>query len=239
VTPEARPVPPSTLEGSQRADRRSVSLLATQRFVVLDVPHTGAALVRRACVEQLPMSWLIANDLPALTSYEELAEDFADLPMLAFVRNPWDWYATWYRVMTDPSARRSGAIWESAFGSGRSDFRTVVTRACTGKGFESPITGEIMRERGIDHYSALHVRVLGAGLEAGAVEIGRWEALADDFAAFCARNDVRLPDQLEAVLRGAAASVAVEPYRELYDEELRELVGDKAHAIVEAFGYRF
>jgi hypothetical protein len=216
-------------------------MLITRQFLLLHVPRTGGESLRSACLAELPMTSLIANDLEAATPYEELVEDFGDLPMLSIVRNPWEWYADWYSHMTEVDAdTRSGPIWESAFERGKSDFETTVRRACTGVGFDSPRTSPTMQELDCDHFTALHRRAVGTGTEDGRVELLRFENLAEGFTSWARRHRVEAAEAIGAHLKGEeGGGLARRPYRLLYDESLRKLVARRASLIVEGHGYGF
>jgi hypothetical protein len=148
---------------------RLPSMLITSDFLFLHVPRTGGRFLRTLCYEHLPPERMIRNALSPHTGYDVVAHDFADLPMIAFVRNPWDWYVSWYHhlMQTTPEEQR-GPQWESAFGRGQNSFKQAVTIACTGDGFGNVQTLETMRERNIDHFSAMFWRRAGIGAEAGA-----------------------------------------------------------------------
>jgi hypothetical protein len=217
-------------------------MLITKHFLFLHVPRTGGQFIRGLCAQHLPREWVIRNSLGPHTPYREIAADFADLPMLCFVRNPWDWYVSWYHYLTqDEPEKRTGPMWRVGFGEGRKDFKQAVTSACTGRDFGNPRTGPVMAERGVDHYSAVFWNTAGEGVEAGRVEVGRFENLADDFLAFLDRHDVPIPEGLRRDLHDVPAFGASRrgPYRDYYDDELRDLVADRARALIAAFEYSF
>ncbi len=225
-----------------RDHRRSVSMLMTSHFIFLHVPRTGGRFLRKLCFEHLPATSFIPNDLPRGSRFEELTDDFSDLPMFAIVRNPWDWYVSWYHNMTQVRPeQRSGAIWETAFSSGESDFATTVRRACTGEGFESPRTSPLMSSLGVDHYTALHAWTTGEVFGRGRVEILRFELLREDLQAFLRRHQVPVDESFLEALHNDPPVGASErrPYPEYYDSELRELVRECAAPIVDAHGYEF
>ena len=210
----------------------------TRYFVLLQLPHSAGEMIRAACFEQLPREAFIPNDLLPITPYEEIGDDFGDLPAFAVVRNPWDWYVAWY-----DGAMRSGTrapkIWESAFGGGRSDFRTALIRACTGEAFRSELTEELVRELGIDHYSALHERIVKSGKHSRPVEIGHFERLAEDWGDFLASHGVPIAEQVTESLRRRLATVETADYRARYDEELRGLIATRARRLISEYGYEF
>jgi hypothetical protein len=217
-------------------------MLMTKYFVLLHIPRTGGHFVRKVCLEHFPRTCFIPNDLDPGTPYDEIATDFSDLPMFSLVRNPWDWYVSWYHYLTQTNGeRRAGPMWETAFDSGRNDFRQTVINACTGQSFDSPRTGSIMRELRVDHYTALYTRILGSGVETGPVEVGMLENLRQDLLDFLGRHDVPIErDFVDAVDQMPPQRTSEHsPYRTYYDDELRDLVGEKARLLVERYGYAF
>jgi hypothetical protein len=216
-------------------------MLMTRYFVLLQLPHAGGEEIRAACLDELPREAFIPNDLAPVTPYEVLSDDYGDLPMFAVVRNPWDWYVAWYqRAMS--SGLPAPKIWASALDSGHADFRTALMRACTGADFESATTAELMRELGIDHYSALFTRIVGRGHQNGQVQICRYERLAEDFGRFASSHDVPGWEGLAWAVGERVAGVGTyEPidYRAHYDEELRDLVAVKARQLIDEHGYEF
>ena len=219
-----------------------VSLLITRHFVFLHLPRAAGQFVRKVCFDHLPTRWFVPNDLDWNASYDEIAQDFSDLPIFALVRNPWDWYVSWYHHLTqDRPERRSGPMWERAFERGRADFATVVRRACTGEGFANPRTGAIMRERAVDHYSAAYARIVGSGVDEGRVEVGRFESFRTELLAFLERH--RVPTAAgfrSAVLNDPPVNTSRHrSYREYYDDELRELVEARASELIARYGYAF
>jgi hypothetical protein len=220
------------------------SMLITRDFVFLHVPKTGGQFVRRLCHQYLPSERIILNSLNAHSPYEKVATEYPDLPMVAFVRNPWDWYASWYHFFIErpPPPDQAGALWRTVFGEGRNSFRDAVTIACTGEGMGAVRGRELMRERGIDYYSAVHWRIAGVGAEAGRVEMCRFESLGDDFVAFLERHGVPVPEGLYKALKTERAfgqSRRERDYRAYYDDELRDVVGAKAARLIADYGYSF
>ena len=222
--------------------QRLPAMTITNYFLLLHVPRTGGQFLRKVCYENMPADWFIRNALDPHTPYEVVADDFRELPMFSLVRNPWDWYVSIYHYQTQTkSAGEEGPMWESAYERGRSDFQTTVRRLCTGERFENPTTGPIMRELDCDHYTAQWWRTAGMGVERGEVESGRFESLQRDFLSFLERHRVPIDDRFAATLREEPpyGSSKRGPYRDYYDDELRELVRHKARRIVDPYGYEF
>ncbi|MGH2979950.1 MAG: hypothetical protein ACRDLQ_09995 [Solirubrobacterales bacterium] len=217
-------------------------MLITRYFVLIHIPRTGGNFIRDVCFAHLPRNWLIRNALNLHTPYEEIADDFSDLPMLCFVRNPWDWYVSWYHHQTQHyREERSGPMWVSAFDRGRNDFRQTVVNCCVGENYENPATKPIMQKLDVDHHTARFIQLTGSGIESGHIEVGKYERLREDFLDYLERHDV-------PVSRAFAERVSTEPpkhttkrapYREYYDDELRDLVAQKARLMIDRYGYEF
>jgi hypothetical protein len=221
-------------------------LLITRYFLFLHLPKTGGSFVAQVCHRHLPREWRIPNDLHPHAAYAEVKERYSHLPMLCFVRNPWDWYVSWYFYLTqhppdDPQTLDDMPMWVNAFERGKSDFRTVVRRALTGERFGNRLTSDLMRERGIDHYSALYRIKVGDGVDQRKVEPGRYENLIEDLLSFLARHRVPVSAEFEKQIRSHPPVRASRrgDYRDYYDDELRDLVREKAHEIIERYGYEF
>jgi hypothetical protein len=220
-------------------------MLITRYFLFIHLPKTGGQFVREVCDRYLPAEWRVPNDIPPHAPYREVKDRFPDLPILCFVRNPWDWYVSWFHYIRETPPLEShpaAAMWETAFELGKSDFAETVRRACTGEGFGNPNTAGVMRERGIDHYSAIYWQMAGDGVEEGRVEVGRSEDLVGDLVGFLERHDVPLSPEFEEKVRNhprVGTGKRAQDYRSYYDDELRELVADKARGLIQAYGYSF
>ena len=76
-----------------------------------------------------------------------------------------------------------------------------------------------------------------SGLE---IDVGRQENLRDDFHSFLDRHSVPGDALRQAVLRAEPVNASQRNgYRDYYDDELRDLVGEKARRIVKLYGYEF
>jgi hypothetical protein len=212
------------------------------------------------CQAHLPSEWEV-RELPETHAYyRAIPEESADLPVVCFLRNPWDWYVSWYEFTKDfvlhrakPRARRTN-LWVTLFGEGTYDFRRVVTIACTrDEGNEGWEVG--MRAWGVDLYTASWWLMTGlppvrpqAGTRLAEffppgpeVQAAKYETFREDFTAFVERNEIPAPREFMDAIRNEAprhASIRG-PYREYYDDELRDLVGTKARHLIDQHGYDF
>jgi len=234
-------------------------MLVTKHFVLLHFPRTGGVFMRQACRNHLPPDWIVHESLTH-AGLARLPAEYAQLPKICFIRNPWEWYVSYYEFTRqfwldrpDQAPTGKGHDWSVFFDQGRNDFRDTVSAMC------SPPEGGrrwalAMREWDVDYLTATFSLVTGrvpaetpadsplrAPLSNGNLEIGRYESLRDDLLGFLDRNEIRAPEEfLETIRMGAPRHQSQRrPYHEYYDDELRDLVGSKAHVIVDEFGYEF
>lgn len=228
-------------------------MLVTQSFVFLHIPKTGGSFVQTVIGEHLPV---VHRTEYTHEPYSNLPERWRGLPAFCVVRNPWDWYVSWFHGAIKSSGKRGAklrspvapgretvrsdkrAVWNDAMGAGEARFEEAVARACTGE-FDHSLA-PMIREEGIDLYSA-HVRTIaGAGLDRPDFEVLRFERLRADLSRFL-RTHMDPPKSLRAAIR-AAPPVKVsdhQPYPAYYSDELRALVGERARWLCERFGYEF
>ena len=67
-------------------------MLATDKFVFLHFPHAGGTFVYEIIKKFFPTAVEIGYHLPR----DLMPKEYAHLPILGTVRNPWDFYVSWY-----------------------------------------------------------------------------------------------------------------------------------------------
>jgi hypothetical protein len=206
-------------------------MLVHDRFVFIHNQKCGGVFVRellerelgaKALEEPLPFRHVGWRQIPAAA---------ADRPVLCYVRNPWDWYVSWYEFKRQHPAVGGDPLFEQLSDNGRYDFPRTVAKACAG---EEAITDHTDLYTGSFSYSV-------GGVSPELLTVGRFESLVDDLERFLAAAGVALPDGAIARARtsGPANATRRRPYREYYDEDLREVVGDSCRELIDRFGYSF
>jgi hypothetical protein len=187
-------------------------MLVTRDFVLVHVPKTGGTflngLVKEHCEVVYERTHAPYSDLPA---------DYRNLPALAFVRDPWDWYVSWFEHFQNFGPDTSDDWAYNRFDVALGNFRRSL-HAC----FQWPL----------DYYSA-SVAKMSTGCE-----IGRFEQLREAFVAFLERHHVDAPGLAEAVREAPPSNVGRHrPPRSYYSERDAVLVGRSWAA--QQFGYEF
>lgn len=215
-------------------------MLISAHFVFLHMPKTGGGSVTRVLRETFEPGYLCAGPGPdPHLSWRHIPPEVATLPVLGYVRNPWDWYVSWYhfhRARTATSKR----LWRSAFAE-ETDFATVVRAACTGRVDHDRAEVRAGMQCGMDFYTARLHDVLGDGLGGERLTVGRFEHLFEDLEDFLRRAGVPVPHDFAT--RAKATTIENRAtrgaYRDYYDADLRDLVGEHCAKVCERFGYTF
>jgi hypothetical protein len=73
-------------------------MVITNEFVIVHVPKTGGMFLRSVTQETVGVALHVSRHAP----YEELPEQYRELPAIWFRRNPWDWYVSfWHYRQTE------------------------------------------------------------------------------------------------------------------------------------------
>jgi hypothetical protein len=220
-------------------------MMVATDLVFVHIPRTGGGFIRAVLREHLepePRAPTFATH----AAYDELPAEFRDRPGLCVVRNPWDWYVSWYQhvMKRGPQLARLApghpkrASWETAFHGGRSSFEEMVSKACQGR-LDHPFA-KSARRRDSDLYTE-HVRILaGPAIKRGSLEVGRFEELVPFLVGFLGRHGLLTESIRDAVEQSPAVNATEHgPYHSYYDRDLRELVAHKARWLIERFDYAF
>ena len=223
-------------------------MLVTRYFGLLHVPRTGGLFLNDICAKHLPEEWILENPVGDWhVPYTEVAPRVGDIPLLCFVRNPWDWYVSFYHYNRAEMQRRPDSwAWKALFDEGTSSFKDTVMRVLWPGRLEPP-PGRGPRwyrdfsESDLDLYSGQHEIVAGRAIEEGRADVGRFERLTQDFLDFLDRHGVPIEESFREVVRNAPPSnvSARGPYQDYYDDELRELIRERASRLIENFNYSF
>lgn len=228
-------------------------MIVTDRFVFLHLHKSGGSFVNRFLMECVPGSQPIGYHLPR----EYIPSEARQLPILGTVRNPWDYYVSWYSfqaAMSAPNAlfliasedRRlafNGTIrnmmrlgedtsllsaWVDRLPSELPHRGINLSKACV-----APLANS-----GMGFYTFLYRRMYGDRSNTTLLDMA---TLREGLRDYLPRAGIPLSSSMRIWLvdKPAVNTSAHARYTDLYDEGLRALVASKDADIIHRHGYRF
>ena len=234
-------------------------MIATPEFLFIHLHKTGGQFVNRLLLQHYPGARAVGYHLPR----SEAPAELKPLPAFAFMRNPWDWYVSWYEFNAASPARNP--IFRSVSEAGSTGFhgtlhnllhldhplhaamREEIALALPESregNLGSGITRGVMR--GFTDPDAGYLSWLtrymcfSAGSPQG-LRMGRMESLREELPQLVESCGGALnPSLSEAITTAPAVNVSPRrDYHAYYDAELRDLVAERDWAVVESYNYSF
>ena len=234
-------------------------MLVADKFVFLHLPRAGGTFVYDVVRKFFPSAREIGYHFPR----ELLPGEYSHLPVLGIVRNPWEFYASWYHHQ-DSNVRYSpltnvlfGCLSENrkldfvqtirnALDLGVSDDKLDFLIQALPENFDYQkrhipnLTKDLMRKirgTGLGLYTFRFNQLFG---QADDVFFCRVETLRSDFMAFFERIGVASDDLHHHVLDLDKKNISERlHYSSYYTPELAELVFIRDRQLVERFGFAF
>ena len=228
-------------------------------MVFVHLHKTGGQFINRLLLAHVPGARRIGYHLPR----SEAPEAIRHLPALGFVRNPWDWYVSWYafNFMTperNPIFRIVSAHgtlgFEGTIGNlvmlGDHDHRSMRMQiaqqlpATRDTNLGSGITQHVMSlmeesDRGYVTWIWRYMFLLDGQFTG--VTVGRFETLRRDLVECLTQASIPIPPAMQ---HDIATRPAVNPsshgeYQGYYSKNLKELVAEKDREYIDYYDYRF
>lgn len=228
-------------------------MIVTDRFVFLHLHKSGGSFVNRFLLECVPGARPIGYHLPR----DHIPEPARQLPILGSVRNPWDYYVSWYsfqQAMPAPNAlfllasedRRLGfagtlrnlmrlgedagflATWRRRLPAELPNRGINLSQACV-----APLAGS-----GLGFYTFLYRRMYGDLSNTTLLDMA---SLRSGLRTFLPSVGVTVSPAMQDWLRERPAvnTSTHAHYGTLYDDALRELVASKDADVIARHGFRF
>jgi hypothetical protein len=230
-------------------------MIVTDKFVFIHLPRTGGTFTYEIIKRFFPTAQEIGYHLPRVA----LPAQYAHLPVLGGVRNPWDFYASWYHhqysdtkfspLFCGLSENRTLGFDQTvrnALNLGVSD--TTLDRLIQGlpqqfdfqKRNISNVTQEVMRKirgSGLGLYTFRFNQMFQPCEE---VFFCRVESLRSDLLAFFEKIGAAT-DPLRKYVHGLDKKNASEHrhYSDYYTQELVDLIRLRERPLIERFAYTF
>lgn len=199
-------------------------MLLTRHFVYVHVPRTGGNFVRNVILPHAPPSWQhrLLGDHDTVAA---IPDSHTHLPRLAFVRNPYSWYVSWFSFQQ----RVRSPFFLEASQDGTLPFGATMRRT---------LTSSASLQHGEGPFTQTIKEMLGPGLIQ--VRSGKTETLREDLLRMLT-DIVTLPEAMEQAIHALPPQNTSERghYSSYYDDELRQLVHEKDREVFDYFGYRW
>ena len=231
-------------------------MIATDKFVFLHLERTGGNFFSEFLHLFIP-----GEELGYHAPRNRLPARYAHLPVIGFIRNPWDWYVSFYyhkRFRLD-LLRNDPALEHLDFAS--------ATRALLHLGSDRPPFNEVkqgfvnlcpevpplesmgvakselqaFRDAGIGFYTWMVLRMFARDRSLDDVRFGRFEHLVDEIVRLLAEFEYDMTDEMSAKLRTLENPNPTNHahYSQYYDDELVARVAEQDRLMIERFGYKF
>jgi len=228
-------------------------MIVTDRFVFLHLHKSGGSFVNRFLLESIPSARQVGYHLPR----SHIPQEARQLPILGTVRNPWDYYVSWYsfqQAMAAPNALFAIASEERRLGFAGTlrnlmrlgEDAQLLDAWAARLPLDLPNRGinlsreSVMPLRNSDmgFYSFLYRRMYGDLSRTTLLEM---ERLRDGLLPFLESVGAPITPAMQAWLRDTPpVNTSVhDRYQAYYDDSLRQLVADKDADIIQRHGFVF
>lgn len=229
-------------------------MIITPRFVFLHLHKSGGTFVNTALMRYVAGARQIGYHLPR----SMLPSQFAALPLLGLVRNPWSYYVSWYSFQR--SRPRPNALFQIVSNGGTLDFKgtlrnllslgndeallarviAALPATYTNQGLNLPgFALAAIRGSGSGFYSYLYRYLYGP--DVASVKLGRIEHLRAELPTMLAEvgepGGAALLDYIETAPALNTSEHGV--YTSFYDDDLAQCVAERDQLVIQRHGYRF
>ena len=230
-------------------------MLVTDRFVFLHLPRAGGTFVYDVVRKFFPSAREIGYHFPR----ELLPREYSHLPILGVVRNPWEFYVSWYEHVRPRNTASILFSWLSE--NGKLDFlettRNALNLGANNERLEvliemlpehvdysrrniPNITKDSMRKvrgTGIGYYTFRFNQIFGNPDD---VFFCRLDSLREDLVTFFERIGVATGALRDYVLRLDKQNTSEHNHESIYyPADLEQLVRIRDRELVERFGFTF
>lgn len=204
--------------------RRSVRTAWHDRHnaIFVHIPKTAGTSVLAA----LGADPVFDTHAPAAIYRDAYPDLFAGAYSFAFVRNPWDRFASSFHFMRDGTDWPMQQQW-AARHIGTQDFATFTRRV----GRDPLFRAQVMAER---FFWPQGFWLGGAGRPSIVTGLYRFEEIDAAMTELCDRLGIAAPTRTPHLRKGGASD-----FRSLYDDETSAIVGRLYRSDIAALGYRF
>ena len=230
-------------------------MIVTDKFVFVHFPRTGGTFITDVIKRFFPSAQEIGYHLPRFL----LPNEYSHLPVLGVVRNPWEFYVSWYHHVWPRDAATPLHSWLSE--NGKHQF-AGATRNALNLGTDNERLDDLIEKlpdevdyskRNIPNITKDALRkVRGTGVGYYTFRFNHLFGNADE-VFFCRQEHLRADlinflegvsaanDQIRAYILDSVKKNTAEHrhYSSYYTPKLAELVSVRDRSVIERFGYVF
>ena len=234
-------------------------MICTPTFSFIHLHKTGGQSINELLLSHIPGAKEIGYHLPVT----HLPSQAKSLPVIGVIRNPWDWYVSWYAFNNLRGVKNP--LFNIVSRGKQADFKETIENLLRypeinaqnetfknshrallpetfandgGAGFTKDCV-DFFKSNDKGYYSLLVERMFGE--ESDDLKLLRFERLATEFRQVM--SELRVPEagKILAALdqQPRKNSSARGHYAHYYDDELRDLVAEKEGSIIQRFNYAF
>ena len=234
-------------------------MICTSEFTFIHLHKTGGQSISNALLQTIPDAREIGYHLPL----KYLPSDATSLPVIGVLRNPWDWYVSWYAFnnlhgVKNPlfsivsRGKQVGFndtiknLVEYTEQTHYNEIMKVAHRSLLPDDFEND-GGSGFKKSCLDefysasdgYYSMLANRMFGEDFKG--VHLIQFENLESEFISTLKQLGIKQVTAVENILINEPKKnkSARGHYSQYYNEDLIELISSKERRIIEEFGYEF
>lgn len=211
-------------------------MIVSKHFVFVHFPKAGGSFVRAVLGETAPHEWNI-REYAWHKKLSTLPQELRMLPVIGYVRNPFDWYVSWYAYMRGEYLRQgcANSFFRVASDHGARSFketmRFILDCEMDELYPECPFPGSVFGCHFACHF--------GNDLEN--VNIGRFEDLRADLVRLLVECCTTIPEEMRACIQTHEKVNASRrgQYRSYYDKDLRDIILQRDREVLHRFDYGF
>jgi hypothetical protein len=206
-------------------------MILCSKFVFLHLPKTGGSFVRELLTHHAPAAWQVSlhDNHPTI---RDIPVTHQHLPIFGLVRNPFDWYVSWYHYL---KTHRSDPFFNHISGEGSLDFKSTIRAAFgvdIGGMFQFPCA---FSESPFGCYMNY---IFGNDLDG--LMLGKMETLRSDLRQILGRCEALTETLDQQIDSFPVVNVSDHlPYRSYYDEALKALILSRDREVLDRFDYSF
>lgn len=225
-------------------------MIITPDFVCIHLQKCGGSFLREFLTKHISGAKYngIVHDRAC-----DIPEKYQKKPILGIIRNPWDWYVSWY---TATQSNPSGKFWVLHTKGKQTTFGEFMDKMFSTKQTIHNVDFGFIHKLGIDLYTYYYIRsycrnphVVFNNLATKSlndnmvfeIHICRTENLRLDLMNFLVSTPAGITESQTNTLM-TMSKVNTSPrgkYQDYYDERLRKLIKDKNRYVIDRFAYTF